>query len=242
MPETPRNRPGAANQRKDPPAPTRDPVDQLRRQHRLHHRSSRTEEAYVGWVRRYLRFRRRAGLAPDPARLLVGEISRFLSHLAHECRMSASTNKQALCALLFIHRKVLQQEPGDLDLVRPRRKRKLPVVLTRDEVRKLLAQVRGRPKLVIALVYGTGMHLTEGLRLRVKDLDFEQGQVIVRDGKGEKDRITLLPTALVPMLRKQLEPMKHVHEKAQAKGWAGVELPYTLGKKYPRATYELAWE
>ncbi|MCG8459329.1 MAG: phage integrase N-terminal SAM-like domain-containing protein, partial [Holophagales bacterium] len=152
MPETTRGRASAARRRANPPARKNGPLEKLRRQLRLQHKSPRTEKAYSSWVRRYLHFRHRAGLDPNPARFTDGEVSQFLSHLANERRVSASTHNQALCALIFFHRHVLQKELGELDLVRPRRRRKLPVVLTRDEVREILKHLRGRPKLVIALL------------------------------------------------------------------------------------------
>lgn len=170
-------------------------------------------------------------------------MSAFLTYLANERKVSSSTQNQALCALVFFTSQVLRQELGDLDLVRPKRRRRLPVVLTQSEVRSIFRQLpQGEPRLVLALLYGTGMRLKEGLRVRVKDIDFQRKLVVVRSGKGDKDRITMLPEGLIPALRKQLARVEESHVRAVEEGYAGVELPHALAEKYPNADQELAWQ
>ncbi len=218
------------------------PIPALKQQLRLRHLGLRTERAYVSWVRRFLKFRQRRRL-PDRGPLQNGQVAAFLSYLANERGVSASTQNQALCAILFFCRHVLHQELGKLDVVRAKRKRKLPVVLSQREVQSLFQQLpKSRSRLVLALLYGTGMRLLEGLRLRVKDIDFNRELVVVRDGKGNKDRITMLPRGLIPALRKQIQTVEVQQKLALEQGYSGVELPYALGKKYPRAEHELAWQ
>lgn len=218
------------------------PLAALRRVLRLRHTSLRTEKAYVSWLRRFLAYRAQFGARPrDP--LVDGQVVDFLSYLANERRVSASTQNQALCALLFFTRHVLHQELGELDQVRAKRRRRIPVVLSPHEIRALFATMPTGPnKWVLGLLYGAGLRLMEGLRLRYKDVDFHRGLLVVRDGKGEKDRITLLPKNLVPALHRQRLHVAREHERALPERWAGVELPYALGQKYPRAQYELSWQ
>ena len=220
----------------------KDPLSALKRQIRLRHLGLSTERAYVSWVRRFLRFRRQRRL-PDGAPLQEGQVADFLSQLANERKVSASTQNQALCGILFFCRHVLQHELGELDVVRAKRKTKLPVVLSRKEVQIVFKHIpKGPGRLVLALLYGTGMRLLEGLRVRVKDIDFDRELVVVRDGKGNKDRITVLPQGLVPALRRQIQYADGELTKALEEGYSGVEMPYALAKKYPRAEHELAWQ
>ena len=170
------------------------------------------------------------------------EVEEFLTHLAVERKVSASTQNQALSALLFMYRHVLGIElPWLEDVVRARDPIRLPVVLSQQEVRALLAQLTREVGLIAALLYGAGLRLTEALRLRVKDVDFAFSQIVVRDGKGAKDRVTILPDSVVPALRRHLELVREQHRVACARGIAGVELPSALARKYPTATLDWGW-
>jgi integron integrase len=217
-------------------------IDQLQRALRARHYSRRTEQAYCRWVRRYVRYH---GLR-HPADLAEPEINAFVTHLAVTEHVSASTQTQALSALLFLYRQVLHREIGELhDLIRARRPPRLPVVLSRDEVRAVLHELdREDPQswLIASLLYGAGLRLNECLRLRVLDLDLARGELTVRSGKGGKDRATTLPQALVPDLRDQLRRSRLVHKRDVADGWGAVELPDSLERKYPRAPWEWRWQ
>ncbi len=206
---------------------------------RLRHLSPRTERAYLGWVRRFHEFHGRR----DPARLGAEHVTSFLSSLATEARVAASSQNQALAALLFLYREVLGVDLPWLDgLVRARSPERLPVVLSREEVAAVLAETQGAPRLMASLLYGSGLRLLECCRLRVKDLDFGRRQIAVRRGKGDKDRMTMLPGALVEPLREQLRRAQAQHRRdlAQGAGWA--ELPETLGTKLPAAGREWPWQ
>lgn len=213
-------------------------LEECRRRMRTRHMSRRTIKSYTGWIRRYVRFHGRR----HPRELREPAVNEFLAHLANERNVSAGTQHQVLCAIVFLYKHVIEEELANLDIVRARRKRKLPVVLTRVEVRKVLGRVDSPYHPILALLYGSGMRLLEGLRLRVKDLELDRHQVTVRDGKGEKDRITVLPDSLVEPLQHQLRHVRSEHEKARREGYAGVELPYALQRKYPNAELELAWQ
>ncbi|MEM8995869.1 MAG: integron integrase [Acidobacteriota bacterium] len=224
----------------DPKTPTQPPrlLDEVRAQLRVLHRSRRTEKSYVGWIRRYIRFHG----TRHPKDMAEEEISAFLTHLADRRKVSASTQRQALCALIFLYREVLKIELGEIDASKARRRRRLPVVLTVDEVRRLLGAAVDPAELVLRLLYGTGMRLLEGLRVRVKDLDFDRGLLIVREGKGSKDRVTMLPGTLHGRLRRQINHVREQHRRAVEKGYGGVELPDALARKYPGAQRELGWQ
>lgn len=213
-------------------------LDQLRSAIRVRQLSLRTEKSYSRWVRRYILFHQKR----HPREMAEKKVESFLSYLATERNVSASTQKQALCALLFLYRHVLDIELGDLSSVRARRRRKLPVVLSPQEVSRLIAASQGTPQLILRLLYGTGMRLLEGLQIRIKDLDDERGIITVRDGKGGKDRVTVLPTSLHEPLRAQQDQAARQHEIAKERGYAGVALPKALERKYPSATYELGWQ
>jgi integron integrase len=213
-------------------------LDQMRAALRARHRSLRTEEAYCEWVCRYVRF---CGLR-HPAELGEAEINAYLTHLAVVEHVSASTQTQALSALLFLYRHVLHRQVGDLDLVRANKPRRLPVVLTRDEVRCLLGGLSGQPRLVAALLYGSGLRLMECLRLRVCDLELERGEVLVRNGKGARDRVTMLPRSLRPALEAQLERAHGLHRRDLEAGFGRVQLPGALARKYPAAPREWRWQ
>lgn len=217
-------------------------IDHLQRALRARHYSRRTEQAYCRWVRRYLRFH---GFR-HPREMGEPEINAFVSHLAVSGHVSASTQTQALSALLFLYRHVLHRDVGAMqELVRARKPERLPAVLSREEVRAVLREMnRGDRQtwLIAALLYGAGLRLSECLRLRVLDLDLGCGQLTVHAGKGGKDRATTLPLALVPDIRTQLRHVKRLHERDLADGWGAVRLPDSLACKYPRAPYEWRWQ
>ena len=205
---------------------------------RLRRYSLRTEEAYRDWIRRFLRFH---GDAP-PGTLAEAEVREYLEYLAVARNVSASTQNQALSALLFLYQTVLELPLGELgDVVRARRPQRLPVVLSRAEVQRLLDVMEGTPGLIARTLYGTGLRLMEGLQLRVKDLDFERGQIVVREGKGDKDRVVMLPTSLREGLKTQLARVRVMWESDRAAGQPGVWMPDALDRKYPKAGEEWAW-
>jgi integron integrase len=212
-------------------------VDEARRLIRIRHYAYRTEQTYLGWLTQYGRFAQERRLpwdAPDSVRAFLGE-------LALQRGVAASTQNQAFSALLFLLREVLGQDTAGLDSVRAKRGPHLPVVLTEGEVARVLAAVAGTTGLMLRLVYGSGLRVSECTRLRVKDLDFERGLVSVR-AKGDKDRTTLLPGCLAGPLRAHLEGVRALHEQELAAGHGDVELPYALQVKYPRAAWEWCWQ
>jgi integron integrase len=212
---------------------------QLRQALRLRHYSPRTEDAYVRWVRRYILFH---GLR-HPAELGESDLTRFVSSLAVDRHVSASTQNQALAALLFLYRDVLGQRVGWLDqVVHAKRSVPLPVVLTRQEVREVLGRMAGTPRLVAALLYGSGMRLLEGLQVRIKDMDFGANEIIVRGGKGDRDRHTVLPAAFRDELQRHCEATRRLHTRDCAEGAGWVALPHALGAKYPNAGREWTWQ
>jgi integron integrase len=213
-------------------------LDRVRAAIRLRHYSLRTERAYVAWIRRYIFFH---GVR-HPGEMGAAEVVAFLSDLAVNGRVSASTQSQALSALLFLYREVLGRELEGLDsAVRARRPAKLPVVLSRKEVKALLAALGPRDHLVAALLYGGGLRLLECLRLRVKDVDLERQQIVVREGKGDRSRATLLPRTSAEALQRHLERVRTLYEDDRRRGRGGVELPGALERKYPRAPFEWPW-
>lgn len=216
-------------------------LDALRQQIRLLHYSLRTEEAYVYWVRAFIRFHN----LRHPTELAAPEVEAFLGWLAAERHVAPSTHSQALSALLFLYQKVLQLDlPWLSDIGRPKHKRRLPVVLSPEEVACVLASMDRQPEpcgLLARLLYGTGLRLMEGLRLRVKDIEFERRALIVREGKGAKDRVVMLPASLEAALREQLKSAHRVWAADRAAGLAGVHLPHALARKFPRAAASWAW-
>src|SRR5437899_1403700 len=201
-------------------------LDRVRVAVRTRHYSRRTEEAYLGWTKRFILFHRKR----HPAAMGADEVNAFLSHLAVEGKVSASTQAQALSALVFLYRHVLDDPlPWIDDIVRARRSRKLPVVLAREEVRSLLAAMKGTPRLVAAILYGAGLRLLEALRLRIKDVDFAARLLIIREGKGAKDRRTMLPDSLRQPLHAQIDCVRRIHSKDVAAGRGEVWLPGALG-------------
>jgi integron integrase len=214
-------------------------LDRVREALRVRHYSLRTEEAYLHWVRRFILFHGKR----HPGEMGAAEVEKFLSYLATEAKVAASTQNQALSALLFLYGKVLGQPFEWLDNVtRARRPKRLPVVLARDEVQRIVARLQGVPGLVVRLLYGTGMRSLEGLRLRVKDVDFEFRQITVREGKGNKDRVVPLPETLVETLLDHLSRMREQHNLDLAAGFGTVHLPYALARKYPHANREWGWQ
>jgi integron integrase len=222
-----------------PPAAPPRLLDQIRHAVRLRHYSPRTEQAYVRWARRFVLFHKKR----HPAELGGSEVTQFLTWLAEGRRVSASTQTQALSALLFLYRHVLQLElPWMTEVVRAPARNRLPVVLTRDEVRAVVRRLQGTERLVVMLLYGSGLRLLEALRMRVKDLDFDQDQIIVRGGKGDKDRITMLPQSLKAELRRHLSEVRVLHEKDLGRGAGRVDLPTALSRKYPGGDRDWRWQ
>lgn len=214
-------------------------MDEVRGKLRANHYSIRTETAYVGWILRFIR----ANRLRHPQEMGGPEVETFLTHLAVRGNVAASTQNQALSALLFLYRKVLGVDlPWMENVVRAKRPRRLPTVLSAVEVRALLELMPARPRLLGSLLYGTGMRLMEGLRLRVKDVDFARREILVRDGKGGKDRRTMLPASLEPGLREALAHALHLHAADLADGHGRVWLPHALARKYPNAATEPAWQ
>ncbi|HKB70996.1 MAG TPA: integron integrase [Thermoanaerobaculia bacterium] len=213
--------------------------DRVRTELRARHYSIRTEEAYVGWIRRYVRFCGRR----HPRETGAAEINAFLSRLATHEKVSSSTQNQALSALLFLYRTVLGGTFPDLDhLVRAKRPSRLPTVMTRGEVLDLLSRLEGSVRLIATLLYGSGLRLLEGLRLRVKDVDFGLNQLLIRDGKGAKDRRTMLPVSLREPLRIHLEAVRDLHARDLRAGLGAVFLPDALARKYPGAERQWGWQ
>ena len=214
-------------------------LDRVRAANRLRHGSRSTEKSYVGWIRRFILFHGKR----HPAEMGAPEVARFLSSLAVEGKVAASTQNQALSALLFLYRYVLQQDlPWLDDIVRARRPKHLPVVLTRDEVRAVISGMEGAARLMATLLYGSGLRLLECARLRVQDVDFAMNQIVVRDGKGAKDRVTVLPAVAKEPLRQHLSKVKRQHDADLALGAGWVELPWALARKYPNAGREWPWQ
>jgi integron integrase len=214
-------------------------LEQVRTQLRLRHYSYRTEQQYVAWIKRYIHFHHRR----HPGELGPAELESFLSYLAVERQVAAATQSQALAALLFLYKQVLNQDlPWLNGVVRAKKPVRLPVVLSHAEVRAVLSHLDGVYRLLANLMYGSGLRLMEALRLRVKDLDFNYQQVVVRSGKGDKDRVTMLPEILVPALQVHLAAVRERHLIAMRDGYGGVELPYALARKYPQAHQAWGWQ
>lgn len=214
-------------------------LHRLRDALRTHHYSPRTEQAYCYWVRRYVYFH---GVR-NPAEMSEPEINAFLTDLAVKEKVSASTQNQALSAILFLYRSVLGRRVDDLgEVVRARRPRRLPVVMDRDEVRSVLSNLSGDLWLMASLMYGSGLRVSECLRLRVQELDFSRSEIMVRNGKGARDRVTMLPGALVKPLEDHLKQVRETHERDLADGWGQVPLPDALDRKYPNAPKDWRWQ
>lgn len=214
-------------------------LDEVRNRLRLKHYSLRTEKVYVYWIRRYILENGKT----HPRELGGLAVEAFLSRLATKDQVSASTQNQALSALLFLYREVLSIDlPWMENVVRAKQSRKLPVVLSKSQTLLLLSKMSGRDWLAASLLYGAGLRLMEALRLRVKDLNFERNEITVRDGKGGKDRKTVLPFSLKPHLQRQVEQARALHAKDLAEGYGAVSLPFALARKYPRAEIDFGWQ
>ncbi|MHC4505569.1 MAG: integron integrase [Planctomycetota bacterium] len=214
-------------------------LDRLSDALKARHYSRSTEKTYRFWVKKFIFFHK----LRHPQEMAEAEVNAFLSHLAVKEHVSASTQTQALSAILFLYRHVLSRELGELrGLIRARKSRHRPVVLTRDEMRALLRELKGDIQLVCSLLYGAGLRLMEGLRLRVKDVDFGQNQILIRDAKGSKDRLTMLPVKLKPYMQRQVALARDTHQQDLADGWGRVVLPHALNRKYPSASGELGWQ
>jgi len=221
------------------PDPAPKLLDQVRYTLRVKHYSIRTEEAYLDWIKRYILFHHKQ----HPKALNSPDIEAFLTHLAVDQRVAASTQDQALSAVLFLYREVLRQDLlYPIDAVRAKQPTHLPTVLSKAEVNRLLSHLSDPYELMAKLLYGCGLRLMECVRLRVKDVDFEQHQIIVRSGKGQKDRDTLLPDSLIPPLQRQLRYAKALHDNDLERGYGQVYLPFALDRKYPNANREWGWQ
>ncbi|KPJ59803.1 MAG: integrase [Latescibacteria bacterium DG_63] len=214
-------------------------LDQLRHALRCRHYSRRTEQAYCHWVKRFIFFHK----LRHPVTMGEREINGFLSHLAVEGKVSASTQNQALSAILFLYRHVLRREIGDPgELIRARKPKRLPIVMTRDEIKAVMNRLHGRMWIMASLIYGAGLRLNECLCLRVQDIDFGGNHITVRSGKGFKDRATMLPQVAKQPLLEHLQGVRRIHERDLAAGYGKVELPDALSRKYPKAAWEWRWQ
>ena len=214
-------------------------LDRVRDAIRLRHYSLRTEQAYIGWIKRYIYFHDKK----HPDSMGEPEITRFLSYLATQRKVSASTQNQALSSLLFLYKEVLNHELAWLDdVVRAKRPKRLPVVLTKQQLTVLFSMMKETNLLIAELMYGTGMRLMECLRLRIKDVDFDYKHILIREGKGNKDRVTVLPESLTSRLQQQITYAQNLHNSDIAEGFGRVYLPFALSRKYPNANRELGWQ
>lgn len=214
-------------------------LDRLREALRSRHYSRRTESTYCQWVKRFIFFHD----VRHPGEMAEAEINAFLTHLAVKEKVSASTQTQALSALLFLYRYVLEREIGDLGkIIRARKPKRLPVVMTRDEVRDVLDRLSGDKKLMAGLLYGAGLRLMECLRLRVQDIDFGACEIVIRNGKGGKDRRTMFPKAMQAPMKEHLARVKLLHDRDLAGGWGKVKLPDALDRKFPNAAHQWRWQ
>jgi integron integrase len=213
--------------------------DEVRSVARMRHLSLRTEQAYWQWIRRFIQFHKKK----HPREMGEAEIRAFISHLAVEGGITASTQTVALSALLFLYRDVLKKDlPYVANIERAQKPKRLPTVFTRDETKRVLSNLEGTHWLIAGLLYGSGLRLMECLRLRVKDIDFTYGQLTIRDGKGEKDRVTMLPGRSKQPLTRHLQKVKALHEEDLAAGYGEVFLPYALARKYPNAPKQWGWQ
>ena len=214
-------------------------LDQVRNVVRCKHYSIRTEQSYVDWIKRFIYFHNKK----HPEDLDENHISSFLTYLAVQRKVASSTQNQALCALVFLYRDVLKKDLGNFDgLIRAKKTEKLPVVFTRDEIKKILLHLEGTAWIMGQFLYGAGLRLMECIRLRVKDVDFGYKQIMVRDGKGHKDRVTMLPEIVIEPLRRHLLKVKEIHLMDLKSGFGTVYLPYALERKYPHANRNWGWQ
>lgn len=222
-----------------PPARTPKLLDQARERARLKHYAIRTEEAYIGWIKRFILFHNKR----HPNQMGVTEIEAFLAHLAAYEHVAPSTQNQALAALLFLYRDVLNQElERPVNVPWTNKPKKLPTVLSPDEAQQVIVCLPGIYQLIGKLLYGSGLRLMECLRLRIKDIDFDQKLIVVRDGKGDKDRITVLPQSVIRPLQEQIQRARQLHQQDLQQGFGAVYLPHALTRKYPNANRDWAWQ
>ncbi len=216
-------------------------LDEVRDVMRLKHYSIHTERTYCEWIRRFIHFHTMQ--SRDDLKGGEAKIEQFLTHLAVHANVAPATQNQAMNALIFLYRRVLKHELTEkIDAIRATRKVNMPVVMTRDETAKLLALMIGTPQLVAKLLYGSGLRISEAIRLRVQDLDFQMKAITVRSGKGNKDRITTFPTSLTPFLEAHLEKVQQMHQHDVASGYGAVYMPHALARKYPKAASEWGWQ
>jgi len=214
-------------------------LDIIRSELRVRHYSLRTEKVYISWIKKFIIYHNKQ----HPSGLGVSEIRSFINHLAVEKNVSSSTQNQALQAILFLYKEVLKQDIGWIDEIkRAERIKHIPVVFSKGEAKNILMQMRGVKRLIASLLYGSGLRLNECLRLRIKDIDFDYMQIIIRDGKGEKDRRTTLPESLIAALQAQIRHVKQIHREDLKRGLGRASLPYALDNKYPNAGKEFAWQ
>ena len=214
-------------------------LERVRETIRRKHYSQKTEQAYLNWIKQYILFHDKK----HPQDMAATEVEAFLTYLAVERKVAASTQNQALSAILFLYREVLGKtvETG-FQYIGAKRPKRLPVVLTKSEVQQILVRLSGDTKLVVQLLYGSGLRLNEAVRLRVKDIDFEQSQIIVRDGKGAQDRISMLPERVLEPLKTHLVNVEDIYQQDLRNGFGRVELTYALSRKYPNADREWIWQ
>jgi integron integrase len=214
-------------------------LEQVRESIRTKHYSYRTEQTYVDWIKRFILFHGKR----HPKEMGAEEVQDYITYLANERQVASSTQNQALSAITFLYKYVLQKEITlPADIIRPNRPERLPTVLSHQEAMSVIQKMDGTTKLIAQLLYGSGLRVSECLQLRIKDLDFANHQIIVRDGKGENDRATILPDSLVLGLKSQVEIARTIHQKDLREGFGEVSLPYALAKKYPNAPKEFAWQ
>ena len=214
-------------------------LDKVRNRIRVKGYSIRTEKSYTSWIKRYIYFHGKK----HPQEMGKPEIEAFLSHLAVIGNVAASTQNQAFNALLFLYKQVLNMElPDDINAIRSKKPVRLPTVLSKDDVLSVLQAMTGTHQLMAKILYGSGLRSIECIRLRVKDIQFNMNQIVVRDGKGKKDRVTMLPDDIKPDIVKHLKYVKHLHEDDLSKGFGRVYLPYALERKYPNANKEWGWQ
>ena len=213
-------------------------LEVVRNKMQLEHKSYLTIKTYIAWIRRYIIW---SGMK-HPKELGAKEIEKFLTELVTKNNVSISTQSQALNALIYLYRQVLNIKVENINALRSRKNRNVPTVFTKDEVKEIFKYVSGLEGLILKLIYGSGLRLMEAMRLRIKDIDFEYKTVTVRDGKGAKDRTTVLPNSLIADLRSQISKRKILHDKDLARGFGVVYLPDALSKKYPNASKEFLWQ
>jgi integron integrase len=214
-------------------------IQQVRQEIRRRNYSYRTEQSYVRWIVRFIKF---CGII-HPLKIEPDEVGRYLTYLANDRNVAASTQNQALCAIVFLYKQVLQQPLPLLENIqRAKKPQKLPVVLSREEIKLIFNHLDGIPRLIVTILYGSGLRISETIRMRVKDVDFEYNQILVRDGKGRKDRLTVLPAVIIGKLQKQIKKVQLLHQKDTQIGFGKTLMPKALDKKYPNAAKKLGWQ